>query len=489
MIHDRGSRRMAEELVLDYAGKPVRDFLPQTVMKEGRLVPLTPPKGLPTIKDAKAALLGAVTRSDTPGSVPALEQILKDHYKGGRVSIIVDDHTRTNHHTRLLLPHLVEYLLARGVGRDNLKLVIATGTHRAPLEKEYPAILGTIWPEYKDCVVVHNDKKGLSNVGTLDDGAAVEVNETVFGSEIVIPLNDLEFHYFAGVAGGPKQICPGVSSGEIIRREHLKMFGTLGFADRVESGSYNGNPVFEYKRKIVGKFLEQMRRKGSWVYAITVVMDPAPRLVSMAGGDLMETHQRAIEKLCMVYVATVGKPADIVIISARQTGINLYQSGKAYNAAKKAVKKGGWIILLSECKDGFGNDEFRNLMKLSAPVFRELEEKLRTAKAPDAAKLREEYIDRAMHDTQKAVMADFKIGRQKPVDLLDVLRHVGYGHLCIIQDGLSDEDRLAVPLTYVGKRGEPVEARLKAWIAEREKEGKPTYIVVDDPNYLVKIVK
>jgi hypothetical protein len=265
------------------------------------------------------------------------------------------------------------------------------------------------------------------------------------------------------------------------------MFGHLGFADKVESGTYDGNPVFEYKRKIVGKFLEEMKKKGSWVYAITVVMDPAPKLVSIAGGDLMETHQKAIDKLCSVYVATVARPADIVIISARQTGINLYQSGKAYNAAKKAVKKGGWIILLSECKDGFGNDEFKNLMKVSAPTFRELEQKLGMAKGAEAAKLQAEYIDRAMHETQRIVMADFKIGKQKPVDLLDVLRHVGYGHLCIIQDGLSEDEMASVPLTYVGRKGEPAGERLKAWIAEREKEGRPTYVVMDDPNYLVKI--
>jgi lactate racemase len=472
---------------LEYAGKAVRDFLPEAVAKEHRLVPLRPPPGLPGIKDAKAALLSALRMSDTPDKVPPLEEILKKSYKGGAVSIILDDHTRTNHHTKLLLPHLAEYLLANGVRRENLKFVIATGTHRAPLDKEYPGILGAMWPAFKDCVVVHSDKNGLAKVGTLEDGALVEVNGTVFGSEIVIPLNDLEFHYFAGVAGGPKQICPGVSSGEIIRREHLKMFGHLGFADKVESGSYDGNPVFEYKRKIVGKFLEEMKKKGSWVYAITVVMDPGPKLVSMAGGDLMETHLRAIDKLCGVYVATVPAAADIVIISARQTGINLYQSGKAYNAAKKAVKKGGWIILLSECKDGFGNDEFKNLMKLSAPIFRELEQKLRTAKGAEAIKLQEEHINRAMHETQKAVMADFKIGKQKPVDLLDVLRHVGYGHLCIIQDGLSEDEMASVPLTYVGKKGGPAGERLKAWIAEREKEGKPTYVVMDDPNYLVKI--
>ncbi len=478
---------MGGGLVLEYAGGLVRDFLPEAVSEQGRLVPLLPPKGLPEMKDPRSALLAAIKRSDTPDKVPSLQEILTKRYRGGTVSIIVDDHTRTNRHTKLLLPHLVEHLLGNGVKRENLKFVIATGTHRAPLEKEYPNILGAMWPAYRDCVVVHSDRNGLAKVGTLEDGALVEVNGTVFGSEIVIPLNDLEFHYFAGVAGGPKQICPGVASAEIIRREHLKMFGHLGFADKVESGSYDGNPVFEYKRRIVGKFLEEMRKKGSWVYAITVVMDPAPRLVSMAGGDLMETHQKAIDKLCMVYVATVTKAADIVIISARQTGINLYQSGKAYNAAKKAVKKGGWIILLSQCKDGFGNDEFKNLMKLSAPIFRELEQKLKAATGSEAAKLQEEYIDRAMHETQKAVMADFKIGKQKPVDLLDVLRHVGYGHLCIIQDGLSDEDRLLVPLTYVGKKGEPAGERLKAWIAEREKEGKPTYVVMDDPNFLVKI--
>jgi len=473
--------------VLEYAGKPIRDFLPNALVAEGRVVPLQPPKGLPEIKDPAAALMGAILRSDTPDKTPSLDEILKKWYKGGTVSIIIDDHTRTNHHTKMLLPDLLKYLLASGLKREKLKLVIATGTHRAPLDKEYPAILGPVWPQYKDCVVVHSDKKGLARVGALDDGAMVEVNETVFGSEIVIPLNDLEFHYFAGVAGGPKQICPGVSGGEIIRREHLKMFGELGFADKVESGSFDGNPVFEYKRKIVGKFLQEMKRKGSWVYAITVVMDPAPKLVFIAGGDLMDTHRAAIDRLSKVYVATVKEPADIVIISARQTGINLYQSGKAFNAAKKAVKKGGWILLLSECKDGFGNEEFKNLMKVSAPIFHELDARLGTARPDERAGLIEEYMNKAMHETQKAVVADFKIGKQKPVDLLDVLKHVGYGHLGIIQDGLSDEDMTYVPLAYVGKKGEPALARLKAWIAERENEGMHTYCLMDDPNLLVKV--
>jgi nickel-dependent lactate racemase len=480
---------MAEKnaTALEYAGEAICDFLPGSVVTEGRIVPLRPPAGLPEVGDIRGALMGALKRSDTPERTISLDEILKKHYKGGDVSIIVDDHTRTNNHTRLLLPELVKHLMDVGVKRERLKLVIATGTHRAPLDKEYPSILGAVWPQFRDCVVAHSDKTGLAKVGTLEDGAMVEVNGTVFGSELVIPLNDLEFHYFAGVAGGPKQICPGVSGGDIIRREHLKMFGALGFADRVESGSFDGNPVFEYKKKIVGKFLEEMKKKGSWVYAVTVVMDPQSRLVSIAGGDLMETHRRAIDRLAAVYVASVKEPADIVIISARQTGINLYQSGKAFNAAKKAVKRGGWILLLSQCKDGFGNDEFKNLMRVSAPIFHELDERLAAASPAQKAGLIDSYTDRAMLKTQKEVMADFKIGKQKPVDLLDVLRHVGYGHLAIIQDGLGDEEMALVPLAYVGRKGEDARTRLVAWIAEREKDSKPTYCIMDDPNLLVKV--
>ncbi|MEM4729715.1 MAG: lactate racemase domain-containing protein [Thermoplasmata archaeon] len=471
---------------LEYAGRELRDYLPESILREGRLIPLIPPPGLPEIKDVAGAFLKAVTSSSTPDRCPSLKEILEKFYKGGAVAIIVDDHTRTNHHTRLLLPHLLNFLLSYGVGRESIRLVVATGTHRAPLEKEMPGILGSAWPEYRDNVVIHNDKKGLARVGTLDDGSVVEVNNTVFSSEVCIPLNDLEYHYFAGIAGGPKQICPGVCGAEIIRIEHLKMFGELGFAPGVESGSADGNPVFEYKKKVVGMFLDEMRKKGSWVYALTAVMDPEARLVWLEGGDLMETHRRAFDALGKVYIARVREPADVVIISARQTGINLYQSGKAYNAAKKAVKKGGHILLLSECRDGFGNEEFKGLMAVSAPIFHELEARLGSTGEEEAERLKNEYIDRAMRETQMVVMSDFKIGKQKPVDLLDILKHTGYGHLWIIQDGLKPDEERLVPLVQVGNKAEPVEDRLRRWIEQMEHQGKPTYCVIPDPNLLVR---
>ena len=84
-------------------------------------------------------------------------------------------------------------------------------------------------------------------------------------------------------------------------------------------------------------------------------------------------------------------------------------------------------------------------------------------------------------------MADFKIGKQKPVDLLVQYRHVGWGNLWLLCEGLTDEERALLPFRYVGRRGEDPESRLRAWVEEQERKGKPTYVVVDDPTYLIRV--
>jgi len=475
---------------LAYGEGFVEGFLPRTIEEQGRLIPVILPKGLPEIRDIEKALDEAISKSQTPAKVPDLKTILKKHYKGGLVSIIVDDHARPNVHTKLLLPPLLKQLLALGVRQDKIKFLIAHGTHRPAKENELPKILGeTVSREYKSQIESHDCVKGVEVIGKLEEGIPVEVNRTAFASEILIGLSDLDYHYFAGMGGGPKQIVPGIAGKNTITAEHLKMFGKLGFAEHVDMGIIDHNPVYECKKRLVDFVQKEMRAKGSWLYAIATVVNAHDKLVHVAGGEILDIHKKGESVLGSVNAAKVSKAADVVIIAARHEGIDLYQAGKAHNAARKAVKTGGRIVVLAPCTDGWGSDEFKGLMAVATPILKETEEKLKSLRGEAWAKEAAKGIDRALAAVQEVVMRDFKIGKQKPVDMLVTLRQCGWGHIYMVQDGLKKEDEASLPMSFLGKQGEDPSKRLRDWIVRLEEEtgGKLDYCVIEDPALLVSV--
>ncbi len=470
---------------LAYGDRFLSDFLPERVLAEGRIVPLRTPEGAAALPDVDAALRRSLDVSSTPDLVPSLKDWLATRYRGGDVSVIIDDYARPCAHQRLLLPGLLDWLMAHGVKREKINLIIAAATHRDPKPQEWPYMLGTLWPAWKDRAFFHHDREDLENLGTMPDGTPVELNARAARSEAIISLCDLDYHYFAGVSGGPKHIVPGIAGRALTTADHMRMFGELGFAPHVDLGILDGNPVSEYKRAAVQKILDALTARGTLVYAVVCVLNPAYQVVALEGGDIFALHRKLRHSLDKVYAASIPKLADIAIITARHLGINVYQAGKAINAAARAVKPGGTVVCVAPCPDGFGNEEFRNLMKIAAPILQEAD--ARIAAGGDPATVGPEAIDRALREVQKAVMADFKIGKQKPVDMLAQYRRTGWGHLWLLADGLTDEERMLLPFRYVGKRGEDPERRLRDWIQEQEKHGKPTYLIVDDPTYWIQL--
>ena len=207
--------------------------------------------------------------------------------------------------------------------------------------------------------------------------------------------------------------------------------------------------------------------------------------MALEGGEIFTLHKKLRNVLDRVYIARIPELADVAIVTARHLGINVYQAGKAINAAARAVKPGGTVVCVAPCPDGFGNEEFRNLMKIAAPILQEAEAKI--AKGASPAKEGAAAIDRALRAVQDVVMKDFKIGKQKPVDMLVQYRRTGWGNLWLLCDGLSDEERKLLPFRYIGQRGEDPTARLRKWVEETERRGKPTYLVVDDPTYWLRL--
>jgi nickel-dependent lactate racemase len=470
---------------LQYGDRWVEDFLPDRVLLEGRLVPLQTPEGAPPLPDVARALVRSLDVSSTPDLVPSLKEWLATAYKGGDVAVIVDDYARPCEHQRQLLPGVLDWLLRHGVARDKVAIVIAGATHRDPKPAEYPYVFGdTVWPAWEDRIFMHHDREDLERLGAMPDGTPVELNGRAARSEVIVSLSDLDYHYFAGVSGGPKQLVPGIAGRALTTADHLRMFGELGFAPNVDMGILDGNPVYEYKRHAVRTILDALKARGTFVYAVICVLNPHHQIVALEGGEVLTLHRKVRPALDKVYVSTIPRLADIAIVSARHLGINVYQAGKAINASARAVKPGGTVVCLSPSPDGFGNEEFRNLMKIAAPILQEAE--ARIAKGADPRKEGGAAIDRALRAVQDVVMKDFKIGKQKPVDLLVQYRRTGWGNLWLLCDGLTDEDRKLLPFRYVGHSGEDPSKRLRAWVDENERKGNPTYLVVDDPTYWIR---
>jgi nickel-dependent lactate racemase len=464
----------------------LEDFLPRRVLSEGRLIPLRAPQGAPEIADVGGALVRAVEVSATPDLLPSLKEWLATRYRGGEVSVIVDDYARPCAHQRLLLPGLLDWLLGHGVKRDRIAIIIAGATHRDPKPEEYPYMFGDrVWPAWRDRIAMHHDREDLERLGTMPDGTPVELNGRAARSEAIVSLSDLDYHYFAGVSGGPKHLVPGIAGRALTTADHLRMFGDLGFAPNVDMGILDGNPVYEYKRAAVRTILDALRARGTFVYAVVSVLNPRYSVVALEGGEILTLHRRLRAYLDKVYVAEIPRLADVAIVTARHLGINVYQAGKAINAAARAVKPGGTVLCVAPCPDGFGNEEFRDLMKIAAPILHQAE--ARIARGADPAKEGAAAIDAALRAVQAAVMKDFKIGKQKPVDLLAQYRRTGWGNLWLLCDGLSEEERALLPFRYVGGAAEDPGSRLRRWVEARERNARSTYLVVDDPTYWIRL--
>jgi len=99
------------------------------------------------------------------------------------------------------------------------------------------------------------------------------------------------------------------------------------------------------------------------IFSIMTVLDKHHRTCCAYAGDLKSSFEKAREMADKVFVIDLKYRADIVVaVTAFPYDIDLYQSQKALDNAKYAVKDGGTIILVSACRDGVGPPNFLELL-------------------------------------------------------------------------------------------------------------------------------
>lgn len=284
---------------------------------------------------------------------PLGSEELKDMAKlGDKVAIVIDDITRPLP-SQEILPPLINELTSWGIKEEDIIIIIATGLHRKLTKQEINRLVGK---EVVDRVKVINhdpySKENLVYLGRTSRGSEIYINKTFIEADVKILVGDIEYHQFFGYGGGAKSIHPGIADAESIRRIHSQLD-----SPGARAGILKGNPLQEEIKEVV-----QMIKPD---FVLNVVLNSKRGVVRAFAGDLFEVFHQGVELVDEMYKIKIPQRVDTVIASCGgfPRDIDLYQSQKAIESAKKAVKQGGRIILLARCQEDWGSKIFQEWMK------------------------------------------------------------------------------------------------------------------------------
>ena len=331
---------------------------------------------------------------DKPIGAPDLRMVV---HPGEKIAIVTSDITRPCPSSKIL-PIVLDRLYEAGIRKEDITLVFALGSHRKQTPEEMRHLAGE--RAWKEIHCVDSDPDDCVRLGFTDAGTPVDITRSVAEADRRICLANIEFHYFAGYSGGAKSIMPGVSTRAAIQCNHRMMV-----RQEAHAGKLDGNPIRED--------IEQAGAILGIDYIVNVVLDEKKEIVKAVAGDAVAAHRAGCAFLDTMYRRKIPQRADIVLVSqgGAPKDLNLYQTQKALDNAKHAVKDGGIIILIGSCHEGLGEHTF--------------EEWIHWAKTP------QDLIDR--------VKTDFKLGGHKAAAIARVLERADVYLVSEMSDELAKE--------------------------------------------------
>ncbi len=321
------------------------------------------PRTASPLADVDAALTDAL---DHPIGTPPLAELAR----GKRTAAIsVCDITRPAPNA-VTLPPLLERLHAGGIPREGITILIATGLHRPATAAEIEAIVGQrIAAEYR--VVNHfaRDLESHAALGQTRRGTPVFIQKEFIEADLHITLGFIEQHLMAGFSGGRKLIAPGLAAQETIKVLHSPKFMREPMA--VE-GSIEANPLHAE--------LIEIARMARHDFMLDVVLTPAREIAGVFAGAGEDAHAAGVRFVRDAMMELLEQPADAVLTTAAGYPLDLtfYQMVKGVTAAQHLVKSGGRILVMAECAEGVGANEFAARLRCVASLEGCLDEMART---------------------------------------------------------------------------------------------------------------
>ena len=330
--------------------------LPLAVLFGRGQMPITLPPGasaevirkppMPRLADPAAAVRAAFA---TPVGAPPLAELAR----GRKLAcILVCDITRPVPNGLFLRP-MIETLMAAGLPREAIEIVVATGLHRSNEGEELAEVIGDPWVMKNISVANHFAERDEDHVDlgvTSTRGTPVFIDRRFMEADLRIVSGLVEPHFMAGWSGGRKVVAPGVAGEKTIRTFHSARFMEDPLAVQC---NLVGNPLHEEQLEIV-------RRIGE-IYAVNTVIDDERHLVMVNFGEVIASHRLAVEAAEAMAKVKVGRRFKTVVTSSAGYPLDktYYQTVKAMVTPLDILEERGTLIVASECSEGFGSAPFR----------------------------------------------------------------------------------------------------------------------------------
>ena len=297
----------------------------------------------PPLADPVAAARAALAR-------PIGASPLSELARGRRnACVVVCDVTRPVPNP-LLLPPLLDALAEGGLKREDVSILIATGTHRPNEGAELDAMLG---PEIvRTCRIVNHvctDRAAHRFFGVTPNGVPVHLDRTYCDADLKVTVGLIEPHFMAGYSGGRKMVMPGIAALETVQAWHSPRFLEH---PRATNGVLDGNPVHAENLAIAKLVPPDL--------IVDVTLDEANRITGVFAGDLERAWQTGVAFVEKHVRVPVAEPVDVVVTTGAGAPLDatFYQAVKGMVGALPIVKPGGSIVIAAACSEGVGGPDF-----------------------------------------------------------------------------------------------------------------------------------
>jgi len=269
---------------------------------------------------------------DTVGA-PALASIATG---ARRVVVIIDDLTRPTP-SEAVLPLLLDELENAGAKRENVTILVATGTH-GPASAD--AMMRKVGRSAQGCrLVSHDDLADCPKVGHTGMGTPVFVNRELLAADLVIGVGGVYPQHSTGFGGGSK-LAIGVLGRASIARLH--------FGHESMNGRYDIENDFRAD-------LAEIAGLIGLRWMVMVHVNARREIVRLVSGDPEQAYPAAAAFSRERFAAPLPNDADVVIANAYPMDISAtFMRSKGVIPLLHAPL-GASRLLLAACPEGAGH--------------------------------------------------------------------------------------------------------------------------------------